>query len=77
MSCLPFGRHCSRSAERGCHVACALIGTNCATASRNWGCNVATRSAVAPRNSSQLILGVQHLSHHKMLQQRHKLVYSL
>ena len=29
MSCLPFGRHCSRSTERGCHVACALIGTNC------------------------------------------------
>ena len=28
MSRLPFGRHCSRSTERGCHVACALIGTN-------------------------------------------------
>ena len=35
--CLPFGRHCSRLTERGCNVACALIGTNlaCATASRS------------------------------------------
>ena len=43
MSCLPFGCHCSRSTERGCHVACALIGTYCeiATASRNQGCNAA------------------------------------
>ena len=50
MSCRPFGRHCSRSTECGCHVACALIGTNCfATAGRNRGCNAATRSAVAPR----------------------------
>ena len=31
MSSLPFGRHCSRSTERGCHVVCALIGTYCAT----------------------------------------------
>ena len=29
ISCLPFGRHCLLSTERGCHVACALIGTNC------------------------------------------------
>ena len=38
-----IGCHCSRSTERGCHVACALIGTycDCATASRNRGCNTA------------------------------------
>ena len=43
----------ARSTERGCHVACALIGTNCAT----WlalrrvaaGVAMATRSAVASR----------------------------
>ena len=43
----------ARSTECGCHVACALIGTNCAT----WlalrrvaaGVAMATRSAVAPR----------------------------
>ena len=44
----------ARSTERGCHGACALIGTNCAA----WlalprvaaGVATATRSAVAPRN---------------------------
>ena len=28
MSCLPFGRHCSRSTERGCHVARLVWGIN-------------------------------------------------
>ena len=28
MSCLPFGRHCSQSTERGCHVACARVNWN-------------------------------------------------
>ena len=40
--CLPFGRHCSRSTERGCHVACALIGTNCSLRVR-YGHGEATR----------------------------------
>ena len=43
----------ARSTERGCHVACALIGTNCTTwlALRRVAAGVATAtgSAVAPR----------------------------
>ena len=42
MSCLLFGRHCSLLTERGCHVACALIGTNCNTL-RRVETGVATR----------------------------------
>ena len=53
MSCLPVGRHCSRSTERGCHVACALIGIFSEMSLRygesQSGCIAATRSAVAPR----------------------------
>ena len=38
-SCVPFGRHGAIasdriSTDRGCHVACALIGTNCELALR-------------------------------------------
>ena len=53
MSCLPVGRHCSRLTERGCHVACALIGILSEMSLRygesQSGCIAATRGAVAPR----------------------------
>ena len=56
ISCLPFGRHCWRSTERGCRVACALIGDSCGTwLALRWvtgGVAAATRSVVAPRNKT-------------------------
>ena len=49
MSCLAIARDPTEPSERGCHVACALIAAcGTAPASRNQGCNAATRSAVAP-----------------------------
>ena len=67
MSCLPFGRHCSRSTERGCHVACALIGmycnTNCAAASHNRGCNVANGYSVLESTKKFLIFPILYSYH--------------
>ena len=47
MSCLPFGRHCSPCGVCVNWNKLQYLARACATASRNWGCNAATRSAVA------------------------------
>ena len=58
MSRLPFDRHCLRSTERGCHVACVLIGTNFSlryvATGIDWNCNAAYSVLESTPNNSDL-----------------------